>query len=202
MGLGKAAPDAGYPTLYMWGAVNTKRGLMRSIDQGVSWDRINDDAHQYSGMIGGRFVTGDMNTYGTVYMAANGRGIVYGKIDPSGDVQVTPQAYVPPPKQAECKYVVTSTWGGGGIAEVRITNQGTSVINGWTVKWTYADNSAVEGSWNAAVSGTPPTYTATNSEAWNRDIYPNQMASFGFVFNNGGQDNPGPVPAVTGDICK
>jgi hypothetical protein len=202
MGLGKAAPDAGYPTLYMWGAVNTKRGLMRSIDQGVSWDRVNDDAHQYSGMIGGRFVTGDMNTYGTVYMAANGRGIVYGKIDPSGDVQVTPQAYVPPPKQAECKYVVTSTWGGGGIAEVRITNQGTSVINGWTVKWTYADKSAVEGSWNAAVSGTPPTYTATNSEAWNRDIYPNQMASFGFVFNNGGPDNPGPVPAVTGDICK
>jgi hypothetical protein len=202
LGLGKAAPEASYPTLYMWGAVGTKRGLMRSTDQGVSWDRVNDDAHQYGGVIPGRFVTGDMNTYGTVYMAANGRGIAYGKIDPSGDVQVTPQAPVVAPRQADCKYVVTTQWNGGGIAEVRITNQSTSVINGWTVNWTYADKSAVEGSWNAAVSGTAPNYTATNSETWNRDIYPNQMASFGFVFNNGGQENPGPAPAVTGNICK
>jgi hypothetical protein len=32
-------------------------------------------------------VTGDMNTYGTVYMSTNSRGIAYGKIDASGDVQ-------------------------------------------------------------------------------------------------------------------
>ena len=207
VGLGKAAPDASYPTLYLWGAVDSKRGLMRSIDQGVSWDRVNDDTHQFGGMIGGRFVTGDMNTYGTVYFAANGRGIAYGKIDPAGDVKVTPQTYAPPPpppslKPAECKYIVTSTWWGGGVAEVHITNQSTSVISGWTVNWTYADNSDVEGRWNAAVSGTKPSFTATNSEPWNHDIYPNQMVSFGFVFNNGGTENPGPAPAVTGDICK
>jgi xyloglucan-specific exo-beta-1,4-glucanase len=205
VGLGKAAPNASYPTLYLWGAVDTKRGLMRSIDQGASWDRVNDDAHQFGGFLGDRFVTGDMNTYGTVYHAANGRGIVYGKIDPAGDVVVTPQVNAPPPpssKPAECTYVVTATWWGGGIAEVRITNKSANVISGWTVNWTYADNSAVEGGWNAAISGAKPTFTATNSESWNHDIGPSQMASFGFVFNNGGVENPGPAPAVTGDICK
>jgi xyloglucan-specific exo-beta-1,4-glucanase len=34
VGLGKAAPDASYPTLYMWGAVGTARGLLRSTDHG------------------------------------------------------------------------------------------------------------------------------------------------------------------------
>lgn len=200
VGLGKAAPDASYPTLYMWGAVGTTRGLMRSVDQGVSWDRVNDDAHQYGGMLG-RFVTGDMNTYGTVYMSSNGRGIAYGKIDPAGDVTVVPQVHAVPPKAAECKYVVTNTWGYGGMAEVRITNKGTSAINGWTVNWTYGDNSTVGNYWAAKVAGSAPTYTATNSEVWNSDIHPNQTASFGFVFGQS-TENPGPVPVVTGDICK
>lgn len=200
MGLGKAAPDASYPTLYMWGAVGAARGLLRSIDMGANWDRINDDAHQYGG--GDGMVVGDMNTYGTVYMSTNGRGVAYGKIDPAGDVTVAPQVYVPPPKPAECTYVVTAKWWGGGIAEVRIANQGSSVINGWTVNWTYDDMSHVDGYWNANVSGSSPTYSATNSEEWNRDIYPGQTAAFGFVFGNEKTENPVSTPVVTGDICK
>ncbi len=200
LGLGKEAPGASHPTLYMWGAVNTARGLLRSIDQGASWERVNDDAHQYGGPQVG-WITGDMNSYGTVYMSTAGRGIAYGKIDPAGDVQVVPQVYVAPPKPAECKYVVINTWGGGGIAELRITNQGTSVINGWTVNWTYADNSTVGGYWNGKVTGSAPSYTGTNSESWNSNIAPNQTVSFGFVFSQGTQ-NPGPAPLVTGDICK
>jgi xyloglucan-specific exo-beta-1,4-glucanase len=146
-------------------------------------------------------VSGDMNTYGTVYMSTVGRGIAYGKVDPSGNVQVVPQVYVPPPKPAECKYVVTNTWWGGGIAEVRITNQGASVINGWTVNWTYGDDSTVGNYWNGKVTGTAPTYTGTNSEAWNSDIYPNQTVSFAVVFGQSAE-HPGPAPLVTGDICK
>ncbi|WP_177307560.1 cellulose binding domain-containing protein [Pseudoduganella namucuonensis] len=200
VGLGKAAPEASYPSLYMWGSVGTARGLLRSIDQGVSWDRVNDDAHQYGGNIG-RFVTGDMNTYGTVYMSTNGRGIAYGKIDPAGDVQVVPQVYVAPPKQAECKYVVTAMWGYGGNADVLITNQSTSVISGWTVNWTYADDSKIYNYWGGKVTGTAPTFTGTNSEVWNHDIAPGQTVGFGITFGQG-TPNPGPVPAVTGDICK
>ena len=201
VGLGKEAPNASYPTLYMWGSVGTVRGLMRSIDQGASWDRVNDDAHQYGGTLGG-WVTGDMNTYGTVYMSTNGRGVAYGKIDPGGDVQVVPQVYGAPPKSAECRYVVTNGWWGGHIAEVRITNKGSSVINGWTVNWTYGDNSSVQSAWNGMVTGTAPTFSATDGAGWNRDIYPGQTASVGMVV--GGQDGPDftGIPLVTGDVCE
>lgn len=201
MGLGKEAPAATYPTLYMWGAVSSTRGLLRSIDQGATWERVNDDAHQYGGTLG-NWVIGDMNTYGTVYMSTNGRGIAYGKIDPDGDVQVVPQVYTPPPKPAECKYVVTNTWWGGGFAEVRITNTSTSAINGWTVHWTYADDSTVgTTTYNGVVTGTAPNYTATDGGGWNRNIGPGDTASVGIFFGQSTQ-NPLPAPAVTGDICK
>jgi hypothetical protein len=83
MGLGKAAPNASYPTLYMWGAANGgPRGIYRSIDKGATWERINDDAHQYGGPANGNFVVGDWNVYGRVYMSTAGRGLVYGNIGP------------------------------------------------------------------------------------------------------------------------
>ena len=199
MGLGKEAPGANYPTLYMWGAVGPSRGLLRSTDKGVHWDRVNDDAHQYGGALSG-WVTGDMNTYGMVYMSTNGRGIAYGKVDPSGDVQVVPQVYAKPPGTAECTYVVTSGWWGGHIAQVNITNKGTTTIPGWTVSWTYSDNSYVQQFWNGAVTGSSPTFSASDV-GWNHDIAPGQTASFGMVV--GGQDGPdAKIPAVTGDVCK
>jgi xyloglucan-specific exo-beta-1,4-glucanase len=200
LGMGKAAPGVNHPTLYMWGAVGTVRGLLRSIDLGVSWDRVNDDAHQYGGPQMG-WVTGDMNTYGAVYMSTAGRGIAYGRIDPAGDVVVTPQVYVPPPKAADCKYVLSPyTWWGGGIANLEITNHGTSVISGWTVNWTYADDTQVNGFWGGTITGSKPTYSAT-PDSGSKDISPGQTVQVGFTFSQSAE-NPGPVPVVTGDICK
>ena len=200
LGLGKEAPGANHPTLYMWGAVGAARGLMRSIDQGASWDRVNDDAHQYGGPAVG-WITGDMNTYGTVYMSTTGRGVAYGKIDPAGDVVVTPQVYVPPPKAADCKYVLSpNIWWNGGAADIKITNNGNSVISGWTVNWTYADDTQVNGFWGGTITGTKPNYSATNDNG-NRDIYPGQTVALGLLFSQSSGE-PGPIPVVTGDICK
>jgi hypothetical protein len=200
-GLGKEAPGASYPTLYMWGTVGVSRGLLRSIDQGAHWDRVNDDAHQYGGALSG-WVTGDMNTYGTVYMSTNGRGIAYGKIDASGDVQVVPQVPVKPAPTAVCSYQLSSTWWGGGIATVSITNQGTETLHGWEVSWTYSDGTYVSGNaWNGVVTGTAPTFTASDGGGWNKDIAPGGTASLGFVI--AGQDAlNATIPKVTGDICK
>jgi len=197
VGLGKEAPGASYLTLYMWGAVNDVRGLLRSTDKGLHWDRVNDDAHQYGSGLGG-WVTGDMNTYGTVYLPTNGRGIAYGKIDPSGDVQVVPQVYVKPAPTAVCTYEPTNIWWGGNIGTVSITNQGTTTLHGWEVTWTYGDGSYVDGhGWNGFVTGTAPTFTASDGG----DIAPGRTATVGFVVF--GQDAMNAnIPKVTGDICK
>ncbi len=78
VGFGKAAPGASYEALYIYGTVGGVVGIYRSNDQGASWIRINDEAHEYGGPGNGQFVMGDLNTYGRVYMSTAGRGIVYG----------------------------------------------------------------------------------------------------------------------------
>jgi hypothetical protein len=201
-GLGKAAPGAAYHALYMWGTVGGVKGLLRSIDKGVTWERVNDDAHEYGGPGNGNFVVGDMNTYGTVYMSTVGRGIVYGKADASGDVTVSAVDSrvpdLPPPATNKCEYVVTSTWWGGGIADIRITNNRPGAVRGWSISWTYPDNTAVNQLWNANVSGQSPTYTATDV-GWNATIEPGATVSFGMVFS--GPQNPS-MPTLSGDVCK
>jgi xyloglucan-specific exo-beta-1,4-glucanase len=94
VGIGKAEPSATYPTIYIWGTVGGVRGIFRSINQGVNWTRINDDAHEWGGPGNGNFVMGDMNVYGRVYMSTVGRGLIVGDIPPvtqtiSGPANVT-----------------------------------------------------------------------------------------------------------------
>ena len=99
---------------------------------------------------------------------------------------------------ANCSYVVTNDWGSGYTASIRIKNNGTSAINGWSVSWNYNDASRITNSWNANLSGSNP-YTATGL-SWNSIIQPGQAAEFGFqgTKNNGAA----PVPVVSGSVCK
>lgn len=94
VGLGKAAPGKAYPALYIWGSVGDGvRGIYRSIDEGATWERVNDDEHEFGGPGNGHFVMGDPDVYGRVYMSTAGRGIVYG--EPSQTVPCTPTEIVP-----------------------------------------------------------------------------------------------------------
>ncbi len=79
IGFGKAAASSNYPTAYIWGTVDGVRGIHRSTDAGATWVRVNDDDHEYGGPGNGRFVLGDMNHFGRVYMSTAGRGLVYGE---------------------------------------------------------------------------------------------------------------------------
>ncbi|WP_217577107.1 hypothetical protein, partial [Streptomyces sp. GbtcB7] len=76
------AARASYQTLYTSAKDGGVRGIFRPADQGASWTRINDDAHQW-GWAGGA-ITGDPRIYGRVYIASNGRGIIYGDSSDTG----------------------------------------------------------------------------------------------------------------------
>lgn len=73
---GKAAPGQTYPTIFIVGQVDGVRGAYRSIDQGNSWTRINDDQHQYGNF--GDAISGDPRIFGRLYLGTNGRGLLYG----------------------------------------------------------------------------------------------------------------------------
>jgi polyisoprenoid-binding protein YceI len=99
---------------------------------------------------------------------------------------------------AGCQYVVTNDWGSGYTAAIKITNSGTSAINGWTVGWQYSGNNRATSAWNATMTGSNP-YSATNV-SFNASIPVGQTVEFGIQ----GTKSAGAaeVPAVTGTGCS
>jgi hypothetical protein len=84
IGFGKAAPTQTYPALYTSAKIAGVRGIYRSDNESGTWVRINDDQHQYGWT--GKAITGDPRIYGRVYVATNGRGIIYGDISTANQV--------------------------------------------------------------------------------------------------------------------
>lgn len=75
IGFGKEAPGASYPAIYMYGTIEGVKGVWQSIDEAKSWNRIDDDRHQFGALSNGNFVRGDANIFGVVYRSTAGRGI-------------------------------------------------------------------------------------------------------------------------------
>lgn len=78
VGFGKAADGADYPAIYAVGKYGIQHGVFCSLDAGKTWSRVNDDQHQYGNM--GSCITGDPDKFGRLYLATNGRGIIFGDI--------------------------------------------------------------------------------------------------------------------------
>ena len=73
--LGKAKAGASYSAaVYVVGAINGAWGVYRSDDGGATWNRHNDDAHQYAGL---GVMAADQGLYGRIYAGGSCRGVVY-----------------------------------------------------------------------------------------------------------------------------
>ena len=77
MSFGKPRKENAYPVLYCTGTLDNVRGVWRSEDRGTTWQRINDDAHQWGGRL--RCIAADPRIFGRVYVGTDGRGILYGE---------------------------------------------------------------------------------------------------------------------------
>ncbi len=75
VGFGKAAPGAGYPSIYLLGVVQHRQGIYRSDDEGRSWVKINSDAQGFGTM---QVIVGDPRIHGRAYLGTNGRGVLVG----------------------------------------------------------------------------------------------------------------------------
>ncbi|MEV6348323.1 cellulose binding domain-containing protein [Actinoplanes sp. NPDC051851] len=70
-------------------------------------------------------------------------------------------------------------WQGGLVADVAITNTGSTVVNGWTLAFTFPGDTKVSNAWNATVQQTGAAVTAT-SVTYNTTIAVGGTVSFGF----------------------
>lgn len=96
-----------------------------------------------------------------------------------------------------CSYTIVNNWGSGFTGSIRITNKGTSAINGWQLNWQYTGNTRVVASWGGNVAGSNP-YTATNM-SWNGTIQPGQFVELGFQGTHSGTPE---IPVVSGNVCN
>lgn len=98
---------------------------------------------------------------------------------------------------AGCQYVIDNQWNNGFGAKIKITNDGTTAINGWNISWQYSGDNRVTSSYNATLSGTNP-YSATNL-SWNGSIAAGQSVEFGFQGSKGAA--AAEIPTITGAVC-
>lgn len=94
----------------------------------------------------------------------------------------------------ECSVVSTvqSRWDSGYVVQpVTVTNTRTSAITGWQVTFTLPPGHAIAGSWNASLSGTTGTITATNV-SHNGNLAVGANTSFGFQVTKPGGDAQSP----------
>ncbi|MGX9885010.1 cellulose binding domain-containing protein [Streptomyces sp. NPDC002276] len=180
IGFGKAATGASYQTLYTSARIGGVRGIFRSTDKGVSWTRINDDAHQWGWT--GAAITGDPRVYGRVYVSTNGRGVVYGDSSDAGSGGGGGGGTDPTPPTGACSvtYKITNQWAGGFQADVQVTNTGSTTWNGWSLGWSFADGQQIGQLWNADWVQSGAAVTAKNV-SWNGTVAAGSSVGFGFT---------------------
>lgn len=84
VGFGKARSGSDYETLFIYATIDNVWGIYMSTNQGESWERINDDLHQFAN-VKRSFITGDMRVFGRVYIGVDGRGVIMGNLNEKSD---------------------------------------------------------------------------------------------------------------------
>lgn len=93
----------------------------------------------------------------------------------------------PSTAQVSINYAVTSDWGSGFNGQIKITNTGTSSINGWELK--FNTTNTFSSVWSGIATGTTGTISIKN-ESWNGTLAPGASATIGFTANGSSANKP------------
>ncbi|MFC9507660.1 cellulase family glycosylhydrolase [Streptomyces sp. NPDC057002] len=96
------------------------------------------------------------------------------------------------PAACTAAYTVSSDWGGGFNAEVKVTNTGSTPLTSWKVAWTWSGAQKVTSMWNASYTQSGASVTAVNA-AHNGSVPVGASVSLGL----GGAPGGGAVPSVS-----
>jgi len=111
---------------------------------------------------------------------------------PSVQPSVVPTTSSTSSGNVSATYTIASNWGAGAVINVKITNSGSSAINGWTVSWTYSGDQKITNLWNASYTQSGQNVTVTNA-AHNGNISAKGSADFGFTITYSGTNS---VPSL------
>jgi endo-1,4-beta-xylanase len=106
-------------------------------------------------------------------------------ISPSASPSASPSSSPSPrpstgPTTCSITYTILNQWQGGFQGEVRVSNTSSTAINGWTVRWTYANGQQITQIWNASLVQSGSNEAASNV-SYNAVIAANGSTTFGFL---------------------
>ena len=78
-----------------------------------------------------------------------------------------------------CVYTFDA-WSGGFAANVQITNNGPTPINGWTLRWTFAVPTAVTAGWSATITDPDSHTVSATNVVYNGVIGAGASTAFGW----------------------
>lgn len=91
-------------------------------------------------------------------------------------------------------YSVVNSWPGGFQASVTVTDNGSTALNGWSVRWTLPSGQSISSLWNGTLAVSGSGVTVTNA-SYNGTVAPGANTTFGFTAN--GSSTPTPTLTCT-----
>jgi endoglucanase len=76
-------------------------------------------------------------------------------------------------------YTTESSWSGGFVGSVSVTDTGTTALTGWTVTFSFGGDQVVTDPWNSSLTQSLEYVTASN-ESYNGSVAAGSSTSFGF----------------------
>lgn len=98
-----------------------------------------------------------------------------------------------------CAYTFTA-WSGGFTANIQITNNGATAVNGWTVRWTFPVPTSVTSGWSATITDTGGHDVSATNMSWNGTIGSGLSTAFGWSAEAASTDVPADL-TVNGTPC-
>lgn len=79
-----------------------------------------------------------------------------------------------------CTYTIENAWYGGFAADIKITNNGPTAINGWTLRWTFGEYTSDITTWQAMLSAPDGVHATATNVSYNASIPSGYSTSFGW----------------------
>ncbi len=137
---------------------------------------------------------------GNVSIASNTVTVTGGTGGPSSPAASASSSPPPPVLSCRATFLYTSQWSSGFVADVTVTNTGSTPITDWVITFSFGGDQRIGNSWNATFSQSGAAVTLTHA-AWNRIIPPGGSVTVGLYGARSGPLNPPPIVYVNGVPC-